>query len=53
MLTTGADCQMMVWVHYCNNGIAYDVRDTGHRLIEHTNWRRATREEILNNIKGL
>ena len=43
----------LVWVHYCIDGIAYDVRDNGHRLIEHTNWRRATREEILANIKGL
>ena len=53
MLTTGSDCQMMVWVHYQIDGIAYDVRDNGYRLIEHTNWRRAIREEILNNIKGL
>ena len=43
----------LVWVHYQIDGIAYDIRDNGHRLIEHTNWRRATREEILNNIKGL
>ena len=43
----------LVWVHYQIDGIAYDVRDNGYRLIEYTNWRRATREEILNNIKGL
>ena len=43
----------LVWVHYQIDGIAYDVRDNGYRLIEHTNWRRATREEIINNIKGL
>ena len=41
----------LVWVHYQIDGIAYDVRDNGYRLIEHTNWRRATKEEILNNIK--
>ena len=23
----------LVWVHYCIDGIAYDARDTGHRLI--------------------
>ena len=43
----------LVWVYYQIDGIAYDVRDHEYRLIEHTNWRRATREEILNNIKGL
>ena len=43
----------LVWVHYCIDGIAYDVRDNGYRLIEHTNWRRATKQEILDNIKGL
>ena len=43
----------LVWVHYCIDGIAYDVRDNGYRLIKHTNWRRATKEEILSNIKGL
>ena len=53
IITTGSDCPIMVWVHYCTNGIAYDARDTGYRLIEHTTWRRATREEIINNIKGL
>ena len=43
----------LVWVHYQIDGIAYDVRDHEYRLIEPTNWRRATKEEILNNIKGL
>ena len=43
----------LVWVHYQIDGIAYDARDNGYRLIEHTNWRRATREEIIKNIKGL
>ena len=49
--TTSGDA--LVWVHYQIDGIAYDVRDNGYRLIEHTNWRRATKQEILNNIKGL
>ena len=49
--TTSGDA--LVWVHYCIDGIAYDVRDNGCRLTEHTNWRRATKEEILDNIKGL
>ena len=43
----------LVWVHYQIDGIAYDARDNGYRLIEHTNWRRATKQEILDNIKGL
>ena len=43
----------LVWVHYCIDGIAYDVRDNCYRLIEHTNWRRATKQEIIRNIKGL
>ena len=43
----------LVWVHYQIDGIAYDVRDNGYRLIEHTNWRRATKQEIIDNIKGL
>ena len=43
----------LVWVHYQIDGVAYDFRDHEYRLIEHTNWRRATKEEILNNIKGL
>ena len=53
IITSGSDCQMMAWVHYCIDGIAYDCRNNGYRLIDHTNWRRATKEEILNNIKGL
>lgn len=54
MLITKTTCgHALVWVHYCINGIAYDVRDNGYRLIDHTNWRRATLEEILENIKGL
>ena len=47
------DESALVWVHYQIDGIAYDFRDNGYRLIEHTNWRRATKQEILNNIKGL
>lgn len=43
----------LVWVHYQIDGIAYDYRDNGYRLIEHTNWRRATKQEIMDNIKGL
>lgn len=43
----------LVWVHYQIDGVAYDFRDHEYRLIEHTNWRRATREEIIKNIKGL
>ena len=43
----------LVWVHYQIDGIAYDVRDNGYRLNKYSNWRRATKEEILNNIKGL
>lgn len=42
----------LVWVHYQIDGIAYDVRDNRYRLVESTNWRRATRQEILNNIKS-
>ena len=54
MIITDTDSEpALVWVHYCIDDIAYDCRDNGYRLIEHTNWRRATKEEILNNIKGL
>ena len=53
IITTGSDCQMMAWVHYCIDGIAYDCRNNGYRLVKHSNWRRATKEEILANIKGL
>ena len=53
MLIADISTTALVWVHYQIDGIAYDVRDNGYRLIEHTNWRRATREEIIKNIKGL
>ena len=43
----------LVWVHYCIDGIAYDCRDNEYRLTGNTNWKRATKEEILANIKGL
>jgi hypothetical protein len=43
----------LVWVHYCIDGFAYDLRDNRHTLIGHTNWRRATKQEILDNVKGL
>jgi hypothetical protein len=43
----------LVWVHYQIDGIAYDVRDNGYRLVESTNWRKATKQEILDNIKGI
>ena len=43
----------LVWVHYQLGGVAYDVRDNPHRLVNNTNWRRATKEEILANIKGM
>ena len=43
---------LLVWVHYQIDGIAYDARDNGYRLIEHTSWRRATKQEIMDNIKG-
>ena len=46
------DGDALVWVHYQINGIAYDVRDFGYRLIDN-NWRRATKQEILDNVKGL
>lgn len=44
---------LLVWVHYAAHGNAYDFRDNMYRLTPHTNWRRATKEEILANIKGL
>ena len=43
----------LVWVHYQLDGVAYDVRDNSYRLVNNTNWRRATKEEIIANIKGL
>ena len=53
MLIADISTTALVWVHYQIDGIAYDVRDNGYRLIEHTNWRRATKQEIMDNIKGL
>ena len=53
LICTLSSGDALVWVHYQIGGVAYDVRDNGYRLIEHTNWRRATKQEILNNIKGL
>lgn len=47
-----SEVSALVWVHYQIDGIAYDVRDNGYRLIKHTNWRRATKQEIMDNIKG-
>lgn len=43
----------LIWVHYSIENNVYDCRDNACSLIEPTNWRRATKEEILNNIKGL
>lgn len=43
----------LVWVHYQLDGVAYDVRDSSYRLVNASNWRRATKEEILANVKGL
>lgn len=53
MLIADISTSALVWVHYQIDGIAYDVRDNGYRLIKHTNWRRATKQEIIDNIKGL
>lgn len=53
MLIADISTSALVWVHYQIDGIAYDYRDNGYRLIEHTNWRRATKQEIMDNIKGL
>ena len=53
MLTNGSDCQMMACVHYAIDDCAYDCRDNAYELNKYSNWRRATRQEILNNIKGL
>lgn len=53
MLIADISTAALVWVHYQIDGIAYDVRDNGHRLVEPTNWRRATKQEILDNIKGI
>lgn len=43
----------LIWVHYSIENNVYDYRDNAYSLGEHSAWRRATREEILNNIKGL
>ena len=43
----------LIWVHYSIENNVYDYRGNGYSLGEHSPWRRATREEILNNIKGL
>ena len=43
----------LVWVHYQIDGVAYDVRDNNYRLVNNSNWRKATKQEILDNIKGL
>ena len=43
----------LVWVHYQIDGVAYDVRDSGYRLVNNSNWRRASKEEIIANVKGL
>lgn len=53
MLIADTSTAALVWVHYQIDGIAYDVRDNPYRLTEHTNWRRAKKQEILDNIKGL
>ena len=43
----------LAWVHYSIENNVYDYKDNAYSLGEHSPWRRATREEILNNIKGL
>ena len=43
----------LIWVHYSIENNVYDYRGNAYSLGEHSIWRRATREEILNNIKGL
>ena len=53
IITETTSGHALVWVHYCINGIAYDVRDNEYRLTGNTNWRRATKQEIIDNIKGL
>lgn len=44
---------LLVWVHYAAHDNAYDCRNNKYSLTANTNWRRATKEEILANIKGL
>ena len=53
LICTLSSGDALVWVHYQIDGIAYDVRGFGYRLIDSTNWRRATKQEILDNVKGL
>ena len=53
MLIADISTSALVWVHYQIDGIAYDVRDNSYRLVNNTNWRQATKEEILANVKGI
>lgn len=53
LIADTSEGQILVWVHCAAHGNAYDCRDNMYRLTSHTNWRRATKEEILANIKGL
>ena len=43
----------LAWVHYAIDDCAYDCRDKAYELSKYSNWRRATKEEILKNVKGL
>ena len=43
----------LIWVHYSIENNVYDYRDNAYSLGEYSSWRRATKEEILANIKGL
>lgn len=43
----------LAWVHYVIGTYAYDCRDAKYQLSAYSNWRRATKEEIVSNIKGL
>ena len=43
----------LAWVHYAIDDCAYDCRDNAYEFSQYSNWRRATKQEILNNIKGL
>lgn len=40
-------------VHYSIENNVYDCRDNAYELSQYSNWRRATKQEILANIKGL
>lgn len=51
LIVNSCDGTSMVWVHYAEYGIAYDYRDNEYDL--EYNWRKATKQEILDNIKGL